>query len=683
MNIRTKLILALLLVAGVPFALAALFSYALFIGAAEDVSNARARHSLDLIEQEFVKRQRDAVGELRTFTAMLPVKRSIMLKRPMDLRHQLVPLREGFRYDRMAAWDADCTLLMRAEAPGDFGRRLASDPMVERTALGSDAAGLVQRKDGLYLEAATPVVVEGAVYGGLLAGFRLDTAFLQHIGGLLSIDICIRETSCGRVVTTLPALNSDIGFQARTSAVPTGQANAEETNQAAVERNSPACEAHREMLDGQPYIVVSRPLQDIKGREVAVLTAALSLTHIRAESSRSVRLLFGVLSVCLLVALLLGFWVSGRFVSSVRLFREAAIRMAGGRLDERLSVSSQDEVRELADSFNRMAGNLKTLFDLSRESAFAANIETLTEVNIRAAVNALGAKRGSLMLYDAKKDQLAISKVIGFEGMVTERVAFKPGEGIAGLAFSTKTTVISNELPSESQIVAPQLLGEGDEKPVLIATPLISEEEAIGVLTIVHSHGAHLDSADRHLLETIATQVAAAIARAKLFELAITDGLTGLFIHRYFQARLQDEIQRGQRHKTPVCLLMADIDHFKKINDTFGHQQGDKVLREVADIIKGCVRSIDLPARYGGEEFTVILSNTALDAAATLAERIRKRIEEHDFPGMGSPGKVTISIGVSEFPCHAKDSQRLIACADKALYASKGGGRNRVTIAGR
>ncbi len=168
----------------------------------------------------------------------------------------------------------------------------------------------------------------------------------------------------------------------------------------------------------------------------------------------------------------------------------------------------------------------------------------------------------------------------------------------------------------------------------------------------------------------------------KLQQLAIHDGLTGLYNHRYFDDRLRLEMQRAERYKRPTTLLMLDLDRFKLVNDRYGHPVGDQVLKEVAEIIRRRIREVDIAARYGGEEFVVILPETARENAAVVAERIRKSVEDARFAADGQEAKITISIGVADFPTDAHDHDKLVEAADKALYQAKQEGRNRVALAG-
>ncbi len=162
--------------------------------------------------------------------------------------------------------------------------------------------------------------------------------------------------------------------------------------------------------------------------------------------------------------------------------------------------------------------------------------------------------------------------------------------------------------------------------------------------------------------------------------LAITDGLTGLYNHRYFQEQLAKEVQRAQRYSSPVSLVMGDVDHFKNFNDNYGHLQGDNVLQQVATILKAETRQTDVVARYGGDEFMVILPNAEKADAFRVAENIRNRIRTELNSGQEYSllSAVTISFGIASFPMDALTPMGLIQKADESLYGAKNGGRDRV-----
>jgi diguanylate cyclase (GGDEF)-like protein len=169
--------------------------------------------------------------------------------------------------------------------------------------------------------------------------------------------------------------------------------------------------------------------------------------------------------------------------------------------------------------------------------------------------------------------------------------------------------------------------------------------------------------------------------RQELERLSVTDPLTGLANRRRLEAEIEREALRGDRLSRKFAVLMLDVDHFKKFNDTWGHQAGDDVLKRLARALQEQVREVDTAARYGGEEFTVILTETTAAEAMKVAERIRARVAEEKISQNGSEVQVTVSVGLAEFPSDGKTPEAIIASADQALYKAKEAGRNRVVMA--
>jgi len=168
----------------------------------------------------------------------------------------------------------------------------------------------------------------------------------------------------------------------------------------------------------------------------------------------------------------------------------------------------------------------------------------------------------------------------------------------------------------------------------------------------------------------------------QLEELSITDSLTGLYNRTHLMDTLAGEVARSRRHNRPFTLLIMDIDHFKRYNDTYGHLAGDEALRRTGFLLKESVRSSDYAARYGGEEFILILPETGAEDGVEMAERIRNQIAEKEMGSDGSPLKVTVSVGVASFPRDGDDPHSLMKRADAALYEAKRRGRNRVVMSG-
>lgn len=231
-----------------------------------------------------------------------------------------------------------------------------------------------------------------------------------------------------------------------------------------------------------------------------------------------------------------------------------------------------------------------------------------------------------------------------------------------------------------------------------IVVPLFYKGRLEGVLALDQkaNREPYMQS-DIDLLSALASQAVIAIKNAQLYEEAITDSLTGLYHHKYFKLRINEEMERARRYQRPLSLLMLDLDHFKEINDCYGHQTGDAVLKRIADILRTKTRKVDIVARYGGEEFAIILPETGTQGAQVvagrlnqecqearcLAERIRKSVEVEEFRAdEDKPIKLTVSIGIGY--CDAKDkecsSSELLRRADTALYRAKENGRNRTEV---
>jgi diguanylate cyclase (GGDEF)-like protein len=218
-------------------------------------------------------------------------------------------------------------------------------------------------------------------------------------------------------------------------------------------------------------------------------------------------------------------------------------------------------------------------------------------------------------------------------------------------------------------------------------SPLLSPQgQVTGLVRVEASQKDSLDTEDQRLLESLVVLASLAAENVKLYretqDLAVTDGLTKLLLRRPLIERLEDEMSRAVQTETPLVFILADIDHFKAVNDTYGHPVGDQVLRDIAALMKKCVRDVDLCGRYGGEEFAVLLPATDLKGAKVVAERIREGVKARPFDLRGEQKVITLSLGVAVCPTDATQVEDLIQKADEALYRSKEAGRDRVTVFG-
>jgi len=211
---------------------------------------------------------------------------------------------------------------------------------------------------------------------------------------------------------------------------------------------------------------------------------------------------------------------------------------------------------------------------------------------------------------------------------------------------------------------------------------LRSKEEDLGFLIY-----KGLLEKDKDKFNILGHQFALALKRIKLYKdlerLAITDSLTNVYTRRYFVERFEEEIKRAVAKKIKLSFLMLDVDHFKMVNDQYGHLTGDLVLKEMGMIIRENIREIDIAGRYGGEEFCVVLPETELDGAQLVAERIRKVTEERLIKAYDASIRITVSIGISTFPAEGKQVEELIDKADWSLYRAKSQGRNCVVAFGQ
>lgn len=239
------------------------------------------------------------------------------------------------------------------------------------------------------------------------------------------------------------------------------------------------------------------------------------------------------------------------------------------------------------------------------------------------------------------------------------------------------------------------LFPQGQIRPASVALlPLVRYGKLIGSLNIGSVDEARFDrSARTDFFEHFAAIAAICIENAcnvqRLRRQGLTDTLTSVNNRRFFDQRVQEEVELARRHGQPLSCMLLDVDFFKKVNDTHGHQVGDQVLREVAALIRAQLRGSDVLSRYGGEEFAALLSKAGSETAAEVAERVRRHVAEHEFrlPN-GATFNVTISIGVATYnpsvadPRHKPSAELLVGYADRCLYGAKGGGRNRVIATG-
>ena len=343
----------------------------------------------------------------------------------------------------------------------------------------------------------------------------------------------------------------------------------------------------------------------------------------------------------------------------------------------------------------RILSNLRTLYDVNQQLANVNDFKQLSIETLATAVNALQAQKANLMLFNRETEQLEIKVVWGNipketrdainEGRM-ETKTFSIGEGVAGLAAKVRKPVRLNDRSKISQVGRNLVY-------CILAVPMVYGGEVVGVMTLTNKVKTGeedgtlvLDTLgrfgedDEQLLLSLADQAAVNLHKAKLYTESITDRLTGLYNARHFESRFEGCIASSMHEDTPLSLAVSDIDHFKKFNDTYGHQAGDFVLAQTAELLQLMVRdgSLDAAFRYGGEEFCMLMPQTSIEDATALLDQYRKRIEDAEFQYDGQTLKVTVSIGLSCCPTDGHVRAPLFEAADQALYQAKSSGRNRV-----
>ena len=401
------------------------------------------------------------------------------------------------------------------------------------------------------------------------------------------------------------------------------------------------------------------------------------------------------------VSLVLGATLGAALVQSRRLVRSIVDpvadvvatmeRVAGGDLAARPRGDGPEELHRIAASLTTMtdvlaahdrsarerglelestAARLRTILDLAREIAGSVSVRYVAEATAGATARVTDAQRVVVQMLDGGTDAAltavfdsAAPRGVPLDGTVTEL-----GQGPAGEAARAAKRATAIE---DGHLVS--------------ALPLVVGGQVIGVLEVHHAAAEVLTPLVDDLLETLAAHTAAALEAARLHgaadELSKVDGLTRLANRRRLDDDLAAECSRSVRYGRPLGVVMIDLDHFKQLNDTFGHLHGDEVLARVAQLIRETVRSTDTVYRYGGEELLVLARESTLEDTLDLAERLRVLVEQD--PVASRLRRTTASFGVAAAPWDAASPEGLLGCADRALYEAKRLGRNRVMAAQR
>ncbi len=369
---------------------------------------------------------------------------------------------------------------------------------------------------------------------------------------------------------------------------------------------------------------------------------------------------------------------------TLRDMTEAAGAIAGGEYTRRVPGERDDELGKLARAFNRMAERLqkrqhqdKLIAGFSEMLQTCLALDEAYHATERFCSELFPGTHGALYLINASRN---LMEEVAAWGERQGESVFAPQDCRALRAGHPYVVENPGDLPCAH---LPQ------STPIVsLCIPLTGQNKILGLLQLRAAHPARPEAVldQRDLAFAVAEQLALSIGNLRLHEVlrqqSIRDPLTGLFNRRYLEETLQRELARAERHAQPTSVIVLDIDHFKRVNDDYGHDAGDIVLRAVAEVLRKAVRAEDIACRYGGEEFVLLMPGAGADIARERAERVRAAVAASTLVHADqSLGALTISAGVASYPDHGDTAERLIKAADIALYKAKRSGRNRVLTA--
>ncbi|WP_164856279.1 diguanylate cyclase [Lujinxingia sediminis] len=367
-----------------------------------------------------------------------------------------------------------------------------------------------------------------------------------------------------------------------------------------------------------------------------------------------------------------------------RAFEDEEIRVVE---DAASYVMRAVENERVVATIERARFEVSRFFEASRKLNGVLTPDQVYEVALESVAQIVAFDFAAITLFDEEEDRHHVARVSG-EGMTSQggwdQVSFASNQGLVSMVVSNR-----HYLPFGGHLRDPDAVVFGPGQSArdlrsLIVLPLIVQDQAVGTLVIGHREANQFASERREMLEVIANQVAVTLQNARLYErmeeMASIDALTRLPNRRTFQTRLSEAMARHKRSRRTFAVVLTDIDHFKSVNDTYGHPVGDEVLRHVGRVFREGLREVDMPARYGGEEFVLVLEDTDIEGARQVADRLRVAISKLSFETDKGLLQCTISMGIAMGPADTDHEHALVDLADQALYHSKKNGRNQVTV---
>ena len=432
--------------------------------------------------------------------------------------------------------------------------------------------------------------------------------------------------------------------------------------------------------------VAYEPIKDSRNRIIGTFGVSMDTDHEEQVVAHTIaKGAFIAAMIGLVISVVLTYFVRSDITKPLKLLVRAMHRFGNGDMDISVDLKTGDEFEQLGKCFNHMAQGirkreerLKKHNTVSKHLMSTLKLEELMDQTLSIVVDVTESQIG--VIYLLNKDEQILVPFAQY-GTHAELENLKVGEGYPGQAVKERKPIFLAPTPGVADMMIE--LGFALCAPKEIAyIPLMFHGNVLGVLTLGSMDKYSED--EIQLFDYLADQISIALDNAimhqRVQELSITDGLTGLHNRRFLNERLEAEWARSVRHSQPISILLSDVDNFKSVNDTYGHDKGDEVLVRIADVFKKNTRKEDLVARYGGEEFVAVLFDTTADEAMQLANRICMAARRQTYPWMDR--KATLSIGCAT--CAKVESssfEELIQAADQAMYQAKSTGKDKVVVA--
>jgi diguanylate cyclase (GGDEF)-like protein len=557
--------------------------------------------------------------------------------------------------DFLIALDENGSVIAAAERPGNFLQGF-EQPAADQIVASQPGTG-----PGFARTPEIPIEVAGSgTQGMIVGGFWIDDDLLL---ASTRSDVDLSVVAGGRVIASTVSLGRPINI-AVDYRDPFDLKLDEETKALAAS------------LGGNVGLVASTPTAPINALSRQILTS-----------------MFVLLLLALLGTLGLAYFLARLVTQPLQDLAEGANAIEEGRYGHTIPVRSRDEVGQLATSFNNMSVRLDhtiSALSSSRDQMQRAvrrvgetlrsthDMKQMLESILDTAADAVDAEAAVLWLFTPTREELYPALARGTE---TDGSRVKVGEGVVGFVAERAKSLLL-PVPGGS----PNFSRHETALPVAMAVPLYSQDRMMGVLSAYrHDPDRPFHEENLDTVTFLAEQGGVAIENVRLHEeaqrLSLTDGLTGVWNRRYFQMQFRQVLATAMRFDRPFSILMLDLDHFKLVNDRYGHQRGDAILIEFSKRVTNMLREVDTFARYGGEEFISVLSETDVQGAMTTAEKIRDAIRGEPFGAMDEELlNLTVSIGVSSYPEHGDSFKNLVEAADQALYRAKQLGRDQVQL---